>query len=442
MCSLTGRVDAQNNGLSYTATISYFTVDPTKTASRLRSGAPAAGVSGQPKYAKISSQGIAAPVAGVSSTPTGSRYLSAVYTFKVTNVNIPGGRIFDGNNDLCLEAVPHRGSVGAGSFINFVSGAARAPPRRPTMRAALDLRHRLRDQAREHHRRRTRRACASPVRSNKKDGSTQDATLQACKAKTDATGGTSYGAGWGHYTWRGRPATSPLVTAPTPCRALPVAIGCRSASRAQRDLQPQLPQSGPVRQASTPIRSSTTWSSVAAWTSRTSNIDFAFMISYPCKQDPSGRELRREPVFELEPQVVLHRTNAAAIQPAGPTPPLTQTISVNVDNDATKKQCLETPDPSALHPTIYPIFNPCVTGANLQKWTRINNTGTYADSYLFVDSLGRCLSVGTDPNDLFGDPATISKIIVATCDNSLAQKWNSPPATSAAPSASYQEVAP
>ena len=105
-CSLTGRVDAQGNGLSYSAQISYYTTDPTKTASPTPLSCTGAGVSGQPKFAMINSQGLAAPGAGAGTTVTGSRYLSAVYAFKVSNINIAGGRIFDGSNALCLQAVP------------------------------------------------------------------------------------------------------------------------------------------------------------------------------------------------------------------------------------------------------------------------------------------------------------------------------------------------
>lgn len=428
VCSLTGSVDAQNNGLSYKADITYFTVDPSKTASPTPMQCTGLGVSGQPKYAKISSQGIAAPVAGVSSTPTGSRYLSAIYTFKITNINIPGGRIFDGNNNYCLEAI----SATVGSKVKFTSKGNCAKAKDALQLWIYDKDYEIK--------------LASTISGstplcitgpqNKNDTDTQNATLTKCAAQ-------QWNQLWswmGSYTWQGQ---QPDITKGYSSYYL-------AGSFAEGNyLQVTTTGSGTFNPTSAvgPGAASINTYQIVNYLEfgrcldvTKEDINFAHMISYPCKQDPSG--LSDSSGGHPGTKNLNWNHKWYYTEPVAPATSLTQTISVNVDGDATKKQCLETPDPSAPNPTIYPIFNPCVAGSNLQKWTRVKDTGTYANSYLFVDSLGRCLSVGTNPNDLFGDPPTISKIVVATCDNSLAQKWNAPAATVGGTVGGYQEVAP
>jgi hypothetical protein len=78
------------------------------------------------------------------------------------------------------------------------------------------------------------------------------------------------------------------------------------------------------------------------------------------------------------------------------------------------------------------------SGSAQQNWTRVYNSGTYASSYLFVDTSGRCLAV--DPTDLYS--GLYSKVTVATCNGSDAQKWNAPPTYTDSTVASFKEVSP
>jgi Tfp pilus assembly protein PilX len=431
VCSLTGRVDAQNDGLSYKADITYFTVDPNKTASPTPLQCTGLGVSGQPKYAKINSQGIAAPVAGVSSTPTGSRYLSAIYTFKITNINIPGGRIFDLNNNYCLEAV----SATLGSNVKFTSKGNCSKAKDALQLWIYDTDYEIKLAS-------TTAAGSTALcitgPQNKNDNNTQNATLTKCAAQ-------QWNQLWswmGSYTWQGQ--------------QFDITKGYSSyyltGSFAEGNyLQVSTSISGTFNPTSAvgPGAASINTYQIVNYLEfgrcldvTTERPDYAYMISYPCKQDPSGL------------------SDASGNHPGTrnlnwnhkwyynePTPPATssakQTITVKYLNDPAQTYCLQAPPaaPAGSGP-IYPTFKSCVASESLQKWVRVNNTGTYANSYLFVDSLGRCLSVGTNPNDLYGDPPTISKIVVATCDNSYAQKWNAPAATVGGTVGGYQEVAP
>ncbi len=423
VCSLTGSIDAQNNGLSYVATISYFTTDPTKTATPTALGCSGAGVSGQPKYAKISSQGIAAPVAGVSSTPTGSRYLSAVYTFKVTNVNIPGGRIFSGDNTQCLQA----NSASAGSVINFVMASActSSPTNDATQLWIYDTDYEIK-LASTTVAGSTSLCITGPAIAG---GATQDATLQACKAKTDAARWNQLWSWSGSYTWVGQ-ATN--ITSGYSSYYLAGPVGGRLQVNSGGTNGTFTPASAVgAGAASVNTLQIVNYLEFGRCLDVTdTNIGNSFMISYPCKQDPSGTGTPPG-TGKLDWN---HKWYYS--EPTAPATSLTQTISVLVNNDTSQKYCLQTPTASS--GLIYPVFSSCVAGQSLQKWTRIKDTGTYANSYLFVDSLGRCLAVGKS-NDLYKG---WSKIVVATCDNSLGQKWNAPSAIVGGTVGSYQEVAP
>ena len=421
VCSLTGSIDAQNNGLSYVANISYYTTDPTTTATPTPLGCSGAGVSGQPKYAKISSQGIAAPVAGVSSTPTGSRYLSAVYTFKITNINIPGGRIFDGANNYCFEAT----GTAVGSTIQFTSKGNCVKAKEAVQLWIYDTDYEIKLAS-------TTVTGSTPlcIAGPKIWGdSTQNATLQKCVVK-------QWNQLWswmGSYTWQGQSQTitdgySPYYLAGSFAEGNYLQVNAGGASGTFNPT----PAVGPGA-ASVNTKQIVNYLEFGRCLDVTNEqITSDFMISYPCKQDPSGTGTPPG-TGQLKWNHKWYYT-----EPVAPATSLTQTISVLVNNDAAQKYCLQTP--TAASGLIYPLFKSCVGSENLQKWTRINNTGTYAGSYLFVDYLGRCLSVGTNPSDLFN--TSFSKIIVATCDNSLAQKWNAPAASVGGAVGSYQEVAP
>jgi hypothetical protein len=420
LCSLTGSTDAQANGLSYQANISYFTTDPTKTTNPTPLACNSTGVSGQPTYAKITSQGIAIPVTGVSSTPTGSRYLSAIYTFKVTNVNIPGGLIFDGANNYCLEANKPKSN----STIKFTSKGNCVKANQALQLWIYDTDYEIKLAS-------TTVAGATPlcITGPKNAGdSSQNATLQKCVAK-------QWNQLWswsGSYSWQGQNTDittgySSYYLAGSFAEGNYLQV---NSDGANGTFNPA-PAVGPGA-ASVNTKQIVNYLEFGRCLDVTNEqIASDYMISYPCKQDPSGTgdppgtgQLKwNHKWFYTEP-----------VSPAASSP--SQTITVLVNNDPSQTYCLQTP--TALSGLIYPNFKSCVNSENLQKWVRVNNTGTYAGSYLFVDSLGRCLSVGTDPNDLFN--TSFSKIVVATCDNSLAQKWNAPAEAVGGKVGSYQEV--
>jgi len=89
-------------------------------------------VTGQPRYAHVSSIGTAGKVKSLTAT-SADRALSSIYQFQVTNTNVAGGRIFarDGNqcqycgrkfvtSELSLDHVIPRSQGGGTTWENIV----------------------------------------------------------------------------------------------------------------------------------------------------------------------------------------------------------------------------------------------------------------------------------------------------------------------------------
>lgn len=422
-CSVAGQVDAQANGLNYSATIQYFASNPSAVPAPVAIPCSALGVSSQPKYALITSKGIAAAGAGTGVAVTGGRTISAVYAFKVSNINIPGGRIFDGSNALCLEAVPlSSGSVGAGSFIKFVSASSCTSS---TTNDAKQLW--IYDTDYEIKLASTTIVGGTPlcITGPVNDGdSTQDATLQVCQ--TDSTRWNQLWSWTGSYTWQGQSKNISSGYG-NYYIAGPIAVGNRLQIQKGGTNGTFTPASavgaGAASIKTTQIVNYLEFGRCLDVTDE--NIDNTFMISYPCKQDPSGTG--------TPPGTGLLAWNHKWYykEPTAPATSLTQTIYVYDKTGA--KKCLETP--AASTGLIYPTFQAC-SGGSLQNWTRVVIPNDYLSSYWFKDSLGRCLSVGKS-NDLYKG---WSKIVVAACDGSLAQKWNAPAAFTTSTVGGYKEV--
>lgn len=427
-CSITGQVNGQSDGLGYKADITYYLDNPNTAASpRTVACSAGSGLAQQPNFAKIVSTGTAPPGAGSGTTVTGDRALSAVYAFKVSNVNIPGGRIFDGNNQFCLEAVPlASGSVGDGSFIKFVAASACTASALNDAKQLwiYDIDYKIKLAS-------TTVVGATPLCITgpaAAGGATQDATLSACK-----TDGTRWNQLWswsGSYTWQGQNTD---ITSGYSNNNLggSAAAGNRLQVISNGTNGTFNPTSavgaGAASINTTQIVNYLEFGRCLDVTD--GNIASTFMISYPCKQDPSGTG--------IPPGTGKLAWNHKWFynEPVAPSTSSAQTISVKVDNDSARAYCLQTPTVDS--GLVYPVFTSCVAGSTLQTWTRIGDVETsYLSSYWFKDSLGRCLSVGKS-TDLYKG---WSKIVVATCDGSLAQKWNAPAARTDSTVGGYQEV--
>lgn len=424
---LTGNVDGGTNGVTYKVTIAYFAQDPTAKTSFWRADAAnqisctSVHTGTQPRFALLESTGHAPMYVGAADTSTGDRKLSAIYQFMVSNTNIPGGRIYDYNNAYCL----HADTKTAGSVIVFKPKASCTDDSSELWIYDTDYAIKLASSTVAGS---TELCITGP---NNPGEATQDATLQKCTAANGSSGWNQLWSWTGDYTWQGE--KRPIADGPSNAWL----SGSYGASNSR--LQVRL---GGASDKFAPSTSVGAGAASYATHQLVNYLDFGrcadvtgeqigslFMISYPCKQDPSG--IAGMPNLKWNHKWYYTEPTVTVLDPTGSTS-LPQELYV-FDNTGAKK-CLQTPSGTV----VYPKFEVC-SGDAAQKWVRINNTGTYLTSYWVKDNIGRCLSIDTnpDPNARFNG---YSKIIVAACDGSLAQKWNAPPAATESDVSGYREV--
>jgi hypothetical protein len=422
-CTLTGRVNAQSDGITYSVTISYFTLDPTGMssswlASNKMACSATTGVSTQPKYATVVSQGLAPAVPGIANASIANRSISAIYKFKVSNVNVVGGRFYDSSNGYCLDAV----TATAGSLIRFLPLAQCTNDPNELWIYDTDYKIKLAST--------TVGGAAGlcitgPVAWG---GATQSAVLQPCLSTTDPLRWNQL---WSWTNWfQGQNITIAsglssycLITGYSGGTVLTgknllVGNGCSGGGLSPSNQM----GAGAASYATKQIVNFKEFGRCADVTNE--SITYSFMISYPCKQDATG-------------------TGAALnwnhkwyyTEPAPPATSLgNQQIYVYYLDNIASKYCLTTPTTGN---GSYPTFATC-NGSASQNWTRVYNTGSYVASYIFTDRYGRCLTA--DVTDKYN--GSWSKLTAATCNGSDYQKWNAPPTYTDSTIASYKEVAP
>ncbi|MCU1543334.1 MAG: hypothetical protein JWM50_1199 [Microbacteriaceae bacterium] len=402
-CSFGGNVDGAPGETAYAVTIGYYITDPTgKDDAWLASNDLACGASGvtqQPFFAYIVSKGTGTASPGRPATE-GNRSVAAVYDFKITNVNIPGGRIYSGTE--CMEA----DKAQLGSEISFKpagSCASNGAKKDDTQLWVYDKTYQIK--------------LASTIEDGKPGLCITGIPGELATLQTCVTGQYNQLWSWdGSQTWWGQKA----------------AITTGYSNARLRDDGKNLA----VSTTGTPFTPEPSVGSAAAGESTKQIVNYkefgrcadvtdqligsSFMISYPCKQDPSstGAFLNWNHKWFYTEAV----GTAAVVYD--------QEIYVLVNNATTGKRCLQAPVLSGKYVT----FAPCTSNAN-QKWDRTKKTDTYANSYLFIDNLGRCLTA--DAADTY---KTWSKLTVSQCTPSEAQKWNAPSLADDAKFGSFKEI--
>ncbi len=420
-CSLKGQVNAQAaDGITYTVAFTYYSADPTgQTASYVTShtlACSASGVATQPKWVLIVANGLSPAVPGVSSATTGNRSLAALYKFRVTNVNNPGGRIYDANSSYCVQAV----TATAGAQVKFQALAQCTDDDRELWIYDTDYEIKLASTT----------VGGLPglcITGPAVDGqATQNALLQACKPKTDSARWNQLWSWTGENSWHGQKKV--IANGPSDyClstgydngtvisgKNLLVASSCKGGFAPATDVG-----AGAAGYSTHQIVNYLEFGRCADVTGE--NINTTYLISYPCKQDPTGTGnnlLWNHKWYYTEP-------------PLGTPTQANQQIYIYYQNNVAQKYCMVTP---ATGGSVYPVFATCDTSAR-QKWNRVYDTGTYLTSYLFTDTYGRCLTANSADRD-----GSWSKVTVATCNGSDAQKWNAPPSYSDSTVGGYREV--
>ena len=447
-CLVTGLVDGNDASSKYSVTIKYFMVDPTgkdtawqdAVANRMVCAGTALAGNGpvladprQPLYALALADGVGAGVPGNADAAYGNRYISAVYKFKVTNVNIAGGRIWDYNNGYCLEA----NSAAVDSQIVFKSKANCTSAKDATQLWVYDKDYEIKLAS-------TMMSPAgalcisSPTDKNNIAKATSavagNAVLAVCRS--DVTRWNQLWSWVGSNTWQGQLASNTdysnfFLSSDTPGTNVVLTV---ATSPGGRFAPSTAVGAGAASYATNQIVNYKEFGRCADVTGEA--IGAAWMISYPCKQDPTGtgtKLLWNHKWYYTEPPVYTG--------PPLPTGPPASSVSLGNQQVVVyngrlpivlpNKYCLTAPAPGAKLVT----FSLCDdANTTTQRWTRFLDTGTYSTSYLFTDTLGRCLSV--DATDTDGN---WSKMIVASCNGGLEQKWNAPASYSDSDVTGYKE---
>lgn len=424
-CTVAGKVTASaTQGAFYAVTIQYFAEDPTKKDGTWRAAndlpcASPGGLASVPKFAYVYSGGKDATAP--TGPDDGDRALSAIYKFRVSNANVSGGMIWNSNSTFCLEAkndknnpniqyVPKAQCLGTNLQLWAYSTNYQLVLASTTVVGVTPL------------------CITGPKKAG--DNNQQQATLDDCFAPTDPKRWSQLWNWTGDYSWRGQ---NPDITSGPSNYCLSPDTGDGSAATEYKELYVRPGCNG------TFAPSSLVGAGAAGYTTHqlvnyaefgrcadvtNEVITSSFMISYPCKQDPSGSTTGaylkwNHKWFYTEP-------TALGQNSLGP-----QEIYVNAP---VGKRCLTVPDVGAGNGDL--VFLVC-NSSDKQKWTRVKNTGDYASSYLMIDTFGRCMFA--DPSSPF--KTYYSKIRVTACDGSLRQKWNAPAVYEDSTFGGYREIA-
>lgn len=428
-CTVSGPVEGTSGQTSFTAQVSYFVDDPTgkdeawRTANALTCYTGTGnngGVRAVPRHAIISSSGVDATATVMASVA--NRSIEATYTFPLTTQTISGGAIMDGNVQYCLVA----DSATAGSNIRYQpAGDEKCSAASDTNRWSWRNDYMI-------HLSSTDLGGKIPLcLTGRNTGNSKvPMTLQPCTADPADPLGQRFS--WtGQHTWRGQnDANTAGIDSYITNENGTVSTGDRiSVSRNTTPPPVPLPAVGKGNasyQTNQVVNQSQFGRCLDVTDGR---IARAYMIAYPCKQDPSGNGS-----FDWN-----HKWFYTEV-PDGQES-VTTTIRVNHGTD----YCLITtaieglvagtvpPDDTALGsrvgenaPHRFPRFLTSGGGVNCSsvqtKWTRFGETGDITTSWTFQDSNGRCLSAN---GPLFGS-SQWSSIVVETCNGSDLQKWNVP----------------
>lgn len=428
-----GSIGTAGSSTTYTAYVSYYASDPSSwyatqaqwpnyatTGKNINAQAMACPLNAVPAYAFVQSVGRDSAVSGFNST-IGNRSVHATYQFNTTNTNVQGGRIFEFNTQLCLDA----GTVPAvGTTLTMQNcGALGYAPQMWSYRTDLSILY-----------------AGNPALNlciqQPASGNGNAVTLQTCTSAANTTNSTTYPyigvqqvQEWGFndnghfaapYSDGSVPNASPGVclqpsggsdSTPAVVNAQVIYTTCDAGTTGYTAWNPD-PQVGAGKAGGAT-------SGLPGGTNQLVNyqefgrclditgqqIDADHLIDYPCKQAPATKWLTWNQVWNF--------SGSGAGQVG--------TIYVNYPGDsnhAAGKYCLTAPT----SPATYAVMTFC-NGTTAQNWTPSGViTGNYAASYEIVSAGGLCLTAdGTNQITYLS-----STITVVACDGTAKQKWNAP----------------
>jgi len=430
-CTATGTVSSSGTALAYQVQIRYFTADPTTQSDAWRAShalpcTAGYGPSADPTHALIESSGTGLVVQNAPGDL--DRTIEVVYTFQVSNSNIPGGYIFSWDRStpgapdrFCLEAT----SVSAGANVRYVA-AADCGDNDARQLWVYDKDYRI-------------KLASSTVASSGADplcvtatpnGSTAvRATLQLCDDATSASRWNQLWSWMGDASWEGENSdisdySSYYLSTGTGTIAVGsyLQVWNKTGSAEWQSYNPD-PRVGAGRAGidTHQIVNYYEFGRCADVTHGT--IGESQMIVYPCKQDPSIAQTKLNWNHKWYYDEPTNKEGTSAVQ------------QIYVNNGS--KYCLTSTDSDGGFAT----FKSCSSSNTGQKWTRYAEMlSSYSDSWVFKDGYGRCLDLG--PWYHFGQSSqeSWSTLVTQQCNGTLSQKWNAPADISVATLGGYWEL--
>lgn len=428
-CVVEGTVDGTGGETTYSAKVAYFLENPVDRDDAWRANNALTcylgtgingGVRSVPRYAMITSEGFDAT--STSQVGRADRVVEASYTFQLTTRKVSGGKILDDNGTFCLAA----GSAAPGAFIYYRPASSDYCLEQTELNSwtwaddymihlsANDLDGKI------------------PLCLTGTAGRTAGyMTLRECTQSTTDPLGQRFS--WtGDHTWRGQNAANTgYANIYVVNQDSVVNAGDRlyvNTSAANKSLTP-LPAVGKGN-ASYLTNQVVNYNQFGRCLDVTNeNIAYAYMIAYPCKQDPSGNQAFSwnhkwyydEPIEGVESI----QTQIRVIPSAGTRCLITTTTRGLVINQPDHLSSGQYGGASGFR---FPRFLTPGGAADCHSdttiWTRYAYSDDNLKSYTIQDFYGRCLSAAGPKT---ANHPQWTSIVVETCSGSQDQKWNVDP---------------
>ncbi len=438
-CSVSGPVEDDLDGPHFDVQIRYFKDDPEgqdeewleENALECHLGAGASGgLRDVARYALLTAEGFDPEATATQNRA--DRVLEATYTFQLTTRKIAGGRIWDDNNQYCWVA----DSADPGAPVRYRSGGSGhcdEPTELNSWTWANDYMIHL--SASDAH-----GAIPLCLSGRHTGGTPQPMTLRECTSTSQDPLGQRF-AWTGDHTWRGQNAAN---TAPVNSfiikrsnaavyDEMPVSVG---GSQGWKSVNPDpAVGKGNASYETDQVVNHQLFGRCLDVTD--THIDANYMITYPCKQDPSGNDSFdwNHKWYYNEPEVGQEYVSTKITVVTGGTtycliaPTSTRTVTETGTGHSVTAR--------------FPRFLSGVSGgsrnctSSTTDWKRYGYNDDEALAYHIIDSNGRCLSAAGPRTT--GHPLW-NTVVVAECTDSEAQKWNVPTDPVEASLSGYEET--
>lgn len=438
--TITGRVEGESPDVTYAVKIRYLTKDKNPSgrtqdwinanAIACSAGHPAV----QPGFAVITSTG-SAPAAGSFSAEAGSRTVESVYEFTVTNVNISGGPIWLHDHSQGCLAVSSA-ATGKNVIIRPQSYCENT--------ANSDYVNWIYDKSWHIVLATSTRDAFSPGPLCIGGATGDNAKLQQCQnvGTTDTADWQTRWAWDDNWSWHGVSVDHGSLNDDYGRRlsqnGSKITI---SGTNTQYDPAPAV-GAGAAGSSTHQLVNYKEFGRCADVTH--TDIDYAFMITYPCKQDArglNGFSWNHKWFFTEPPNSYASGVSPEACPSSDESKCTSGPQKITVKQWDTNTYCLQvvtSGSSSAMGTGSSELqFKGC-TGGNNQKFTRYTRVTDPKRAWTIQDNWGRCLT--SDSSMIF--EGSWSHLRMTPCnENDASQRWNAPPQKTQSSLGGYREVA-